>query len=163
MTSNIDDFCGRLLAITGALILGCLVFLGVLSLVVFSNGPQLNWDFDHPLTLVALAVLLPGMVMSVVVPKILMQASLATAKKSNMDGEQKGLEAAKQAMMTSTIVKFALMEGGVFFSIVAFFLTTSWIPLILAGMGIALMVARIPWPHSVRWQVEEFLTELKRS
>lgn len=163
MSYESERICLNLLIIAGALILGCAIFLAIAMFIVLSGQTPTNWEVTEPLTLVSLAVLIPSIITSFIVPQLVYRGSLQNAKSLATDSTEELQQHAFQAIQTSTILKLAIIEGAIFLCLVAFLLTASWIPLILAGIGIAVMIARIPWPQKVQAEIEIFLQDVTRS
>lgn len=157
-----DRFSLNLLIISGAMILACAMFLAMAMFLVLSGEKQISWEISGPLTLVSIAVLIPGIAMSYVVPYLVYKGSLENAKKSTTENPEDLHQQACQAIQTNTILKFAILEGGIFLCLVAFFIEASWVPLIFSGIGIAIMISRIPWPRNVQSELEAFVADAKR-
>lgn len=158
-----ERFCLTLMIIAGAMIMGCALFLAMTMFFVFSGQKPMNWELTEPLTLVALAVLVPGIVMSFIVPQLVYRGVLQNAKYSETDSIEETRQHSFQAIQTTTILKFAIIEGAVLLCLVAFLVTASWIPLVLAGLGIAILIARFPWPRNVQTEIEQFMEDAKRA
>jgi len=151
-----------------ALVVSCLIFLGVVLALRRANNPQNN--IVPLLTYMAVGFSLLMLVLHVVVPRL----TIATARKQMARGDwppskvsgqypvatekKRGTgEAGKLCMLyqMQLIIGAAMLEGAVFFSLIAYLVEGDLASLAVAGLLIVFLLLRIP----TRTGVENFLIE----
>lgn len=135
-----------LLLIAGALCLGALVFAVVALFLIFKD----DWRFELTSLSVIVAVgaisILPA---SFIVPMFVSRSTARTLGR-NMTPEQKKdatlvARSAANVYQSATIIRFALIEGAVFFLIVVSIIEKNFLPWCIAIALVALMVSQIPF------------------
>ena len=127
-------------AVAAALILGALGFAAMISVIV--DWENLN-DQTKMLTMIAGATGVFIFVMSIFVPKIFANKPTAAAA-VNSPIEDKDIDAALPMMMTETLIRYALIEGGIFLNAMVMIIEPHLASLIVAGTGLLLMLVLFP-------------------
>ncbi len=129
--------------------------------LVGQTDPNIDrWSFNNILVPVSIVAFFATWMASFVVPELIRKVAIAIAQKET--NETNSLSQARKIVMNSTIIKFALLEGGTFFCLVSFFLSKNFIPLIAAAIGILTMLIQFPMPDRTQWAVENIEREIKR-
>lgn len=126
--------------IAGALILGALSFAA--AMIVIVDWENLN-DAVKMLTLFAGATGLFIFVMSIFVPMIFTSHPQATQA---TDGarENSAIDAAVTTLVTESLIRYALLEGGIFLNLMVLIIEPHLASLVVAGIGLLFMLALFP-------------------
>lgn len=140
--------------IFGALLMGCLSFLGVALFLRMQQGKLFVgnfWAFDEPLVWIATGVGSLLIVLHWFVPTLAARAGFAAQTDQPKDELQ-----LPRLYQTWFIIGQAMLEGAAFFGLVVFFLLGSGITLGIAILCILLMALRFPTQDAF----ESFVTSL---
>ncbi len=127
-------------ALAGALILGAIVFAAVMSLMV--DWENLN-DQVKMLTLMASVSGLFLFVISVFVP-IVFGGSSNGFQKLNEPLKDSQIDAVVSMLITETLIRYALIEGGVMLNLMVLIIDPHLVLIVVAGIGLLLMLASFP-------------------
>jgi hypothetical protein len=153
-----------------ALVNGVVVFAAIVCFIVFfqRNEPPQQANRWPIVTLIGAAMLVPGAVISFLLPGLMMQSAVRSiaagtwqippgqdAKEFASDGAK--LLAARQVAM---IISLALLEGPAFVGCIAFFVEGRIYGLVIAGLAAVMMLVRFPTLGSVRAWLHEHLEKV---
>lgn len=145
--------------IAAALMLGVLMFLGVVLVVT-----QGKLD-GHPemITLIAAGFAFLMIVNHFVIPSIILKAQLKQAIAAGMNQKQddERIQQFCGVYLTQLIVGFALLEGAAFFNLVAMLVEHCAASIAVVTLLLLLMVAKFPTRDRVSWWVQDKLRELR--
>lgn len=137
MNNKVTEFCNRILVIYVGLLMGQILFFGVVALFL---KPEETTDPSRDIFLyVSIGLLLIAMTFGVQFSR----NRLVRIRKTEDTGRR------MQAYMSMMLVQFALLEGANLFSIVAYLQTGHKMIAIVTGVGIAVFVALIPLKERV--------------
>lgn len=73
-----------------------------------------------------------------------------------------GLQQIASLMTTETIVRYALIEGGVFLNITVFMLEPRWVTAVVIGLGLLVMLVSLPLPGRAVNQFQQRVEQWQR-
>ena len=163
-TETLEPLVRVLQIICMALMAGVLFFL-VIMLIVAKE--KINWELST-LPLIGIVFAIPAYVCSFIVPKIVAGTALKVAA-SKLDDEghkadsETGLKRIFEVLQTTSIIRYAMLEGAMFFNVMMYFLSGSIVSLIIVGLGLAIMAAHFPRQEpTVAW-IEERVSDVKQN
>ena len=141
----------------GAMLMGTLVIAGVLLTIRQEPAVDANAEV---LVAIGLAAAVGTMVAAFVVPRLLSGGTMDfdAGGASISSGVPPGIAGAAGAWTTGTIVRGAILEGGIVINLVLWFISGSWILLAAAATGWVLLAATFP----TRMGWEDFLHQAER-
>lgn len=136
------------MVVCGSMISGSFAFLAVMMMIAKMRE---NWGEAGPVSLIALGLGLASIGLALFVPPILARSSIQRARADRGSGGFRGDGDATQRIASSAainlfIIRFALLEGGVFFSIMSLLVEGCWISMGVAVLLLAIMLALFPFP-----------------
>jgi len=147
-----------------AMMAGVMFFL---MIVLFISKAKINSGMPL-ITMVGVVFAIPAYVCSFIVPRIVASTGLKVAA-TKLDDEghkadsETGLKSIFGLLQTTSIIRYALLEGAMFFNLIAFLLEGSVVSLIIVGLGLAIMAAHFPRQEaSIAW-VEERVSDVKQN
>lgn len=157
--------------ISGALLVGVVIFLGMAVFIVAQNGPM-NRQADVPLiTYLAVGFFAIQLILWQVVPNVMVNAQLLRIASGTWtpppnwpshDPRYSTDEARLVGLyQTRLIIGAALLEGAAFFACIAFLLEGDYVSLFVAGVLILLMVGTFPTRQRVQSWLNHRLTEIQ--
>ncbi len=156
--------------IAAALLLGVLIFLGIVLYLVFGQGQgQAMGDGDLPVvSLIAVLLLMTNAPLSYVVPRLQAQAALKQIAAGTWkappgaDAADFGSDAGKllAVRQTSMIIGLALLEGVAFLGCIAFMLEGQVFALAVVGVAYLLMLTQFPTEGRISAWIERQLAVL---
>ena len=146
-----------------AMIMGVIVFL--LLMLVLKIG-EINSGLSL-LTLLGIGFAIPAFLASIIVPKIVAGSGIKNAANKLDEAGQKaesedGLKSVFEVFQAANIIRFALLEGAMFFNAMLFFLRGSVASLIVVGVGLAIMIMFFPRRDAATAWVEERVADVSR-
>lgn len=146
--------------IAGALIMGVLVFLGIV--LVITKGEIGGMENADILTIIAAGFGFLMIVNHLVIPRVISGAQLKLAAEKGL-ADQDEVAKAKQVCgvyQAQMIVGFALLEGAAFFNLIVLMLEKSVASLGVVILLLSLMAIRFPTRDKVSFWVQNKLSEL---
>lgn len=160
-TWNLDASIRAMKIIAAALIIGVLMFLGVVLVVTQGNiGGIQNAGI---ITLVAGGFAFLMIANHFVIPRIITGVQLKQLGASGIlkQKEQEQAERMCAVYQTQLIIGMALLEGAAFFNLIAMMIEKSGVSLGAVSLLLGLMVVKFPTRLKVTWWIQERLRELQ--
>lgn len=124
-----------------ALILGAMAFAAVSSVIVDWENRN---DQIKMLTLFAMTSGLFIFAMSIFIPKFFATNHTAGQHSTRESVSDKSVDAIVPMLMTETVIRYALIEGGVFLNLMVLIIEPHLATAVVAGIGLVLMLAMFP-------------------
>jgi len=137
--------------VAGALIMGAVAFAAAMSVIV--DWENLN-DQANMLTMFAGASGLFIFMMSIFVP-LMFAGKSNVSNASSSPVEEPGIAAAIPMLMTETLIRYALIEGGVFLNLMVLIIEPHLASLVVAGIGLLLMLVLFPRRSKMMSTIED--------
>ena len=147
-----------------AMMAGVIFFL---MLILFVAKEKINFELSL-FTLIGMVFAIPAYICSFIVPKIVANTGLKVAA-NKLDDEgykadsETGLKSIFSVLQSTSIIRFALLEGAMFFNVLTYFLTGSVVSLIIVGLGLAIMAAHFPRQDATIAWVEERVSDVNQN
>lgn len=148
--------------ISAAMIFGVTTFAGMAIAIV---GPQQIHLNTSPLTLMGLGSGVVTLVLAFVVPQLVAANSLEKLREKFQKakaGEGRLLDYERLAgiFVTTNILRFAFIEGGIFANLCLFIVVHSAALLMMAGFGLLVLAACFPFPARFSGWIEDRYSDL---
>ncbi len=148
-----------MLVISAALCMGPIFFAVITLFMTLQKGLVFNVKELTVIAIVGAAVVVP---ISFIIGPIISRSNISQIKKKLTDIEKKDEDLirlhAGNIYQSSTIVRFALIEGAVFLLLLVSFIESNFLPWIVGVLLVALMVTQIPF----RVRYDEALDSISR-
>ena len=148
MQQSIEQKARVIQVVCGALIMGVIFFAAVLSMIA-------DWDPTHfdltLLSIVGLVIAAGCYAVSVFLPNMMAGNALQVIadqirnSKRELNSDE-GRNLVANQYVTTTIVRYAVIEGAVFANLLFFFVDHAAVCLVVAAIGLALMILFFPFP-----------------
>jgi hypothetical protein len=146
--------------IAGALMMGVLMFLGVV--LVITKGDVLRQENPGIVTMIAAGFAVLMIVNHLVIPGLITKAQLNQFK--SQDSDEQNSEQKRASLLgiyrMQLIITLALLEGAAFFNLVSVLIEHHVISLTAAVVLLGLMAVRFPTRTKVSWWVQDRVREL---
>ncbi len=151
---HLENRARALQIVVGAMILGVVTF-AVVAWVI--SRDKAHFEFSL-LAIVGVVFAASSLPMAIILPNIIRQnLNQPTAGSGTPTDAPDRVDAIFAGFQSSTIIRFALLEGAAFLNVIAFMIDGASICLIVAGLLLVIMAAMFPRADQITQAIEEDL------
>ena len=163
-TAAVEPICRVMMVIFAALVLGPLFFALIALFIRFTGPEPAIVDSLDIIVIFGIGLAFLCVMASFIVPRIALKQNASQTAKKFFGDEIESPEAAQglaQGVLSSTIIRLALLEGAIFANLMFFLIQGSIYSLIAAIVLLMIMLLAVPLPSRVISRVESMFEEAK--